>query len=61
METMELKVARTSQPQQISPIQQKLRELAAEVAKLSEGPLKERVAVPSPNGGYVMVVREIKA
>lgn len=60
METMELKAVQAEHPQ-ISPIQQKLRALAVEVAKLNAGPLRERVAVPSPNGGYVMVVREIKA
>lgn len=61
METMERKVAQMEHPQQISPIQQKLRALAVEVAKLNAGPLMERVAVPSPNGGYVMVVRKTKA
>ena len=39
---------------------QTLLDLAQQAARLGQGALKERVAVPSEHGGYTMVVREIK-
>lgn len=58
---MEHENADVAPQMELSPIQKKLRELAAHVTELNSGQPKERVAVPSPNGGYVMVVREIKS
>ncbi len=39
---------------------EKLKALAEQAVKLSEGALKERVAVPNPKGGYTMVLRDVK-
>lgn len=60
MELMELK-SQTAQPEAVSPRMAKLLNLTERVTKLNEGAKKERVAVRDPYGGYVMVVREIKA
>ena len=48
------------QNQVLSPRMEKLTALAQQAVKLRGGILKERVAVPSQNGGYTMVVREVK-
>lgn len=44
-----------------SPRMEKLKALAERAVKLSEGALKESVAVPSPKGGYTMVLRDVKS
>lgn len=51
----------TTQPKLVSPRMTKLLKLSERVTKLNEGAKQERVAVRDPYGGYVMVVREIKA
>lgn len=40
---------------------EKLKALSERAANLGQGSLKERVAVPSPTGGYFMEVRDIKS
>lgn len=44
-----------------SPRMAKLKAVAERAVKLSEGALKERVAVPNPKGGYTMVLRDVKS
>ena len=44
----------------VSPLMTKRQELARQAQMLGAGSaLKERVAIPHPNGGYTMLVRDI--
>ena len=60
LSTREVQVAK-QRPEVTSPRMVKLREVAERAAKLNRVVLKERVAIPDPNGGYVMVLRELKS
>lgn len=49
----------TLQDNPSGPIWQELLKQAQEAQKLGAGPLRERIAIPHPLGGYRVVVREI--